>query len=480
MKPATLLLTASLVANIAFLAYVATRTTESGTHASTPHTHPATATPSRSPAPAATTATSTPTSPNATRELALGRAFARYQEKLRAARTAGATDDSRWWRTRTSSGSREAELINRRELTDALIAAFGDDLGLGGADSNQLAFLSPTKRAALRNITQDYDEMMAKFGAGGVLLASDKEKLKLLRTERDRDIAALLTPAELVDYELRTSPSAATLRTRYGDAIASEDEFKKLYALQKSFEEKFPADTFTGRVSMESMRARADAQLQLQNDLRAAVGDERYAALRRASDPELRTLDGLVTRLSLPANTTDRIATYRETYAAESQRINADTSLSILDRRAQLQTLGTKAKTELTTTLGTEVAEAFTPRASWVGMLQSGLAFSTSPTANSPGSLSLSGGPTQSVFPVMPAGSSASNSGTPGVRQIVNVISSTSETTGNSGSLFLSGGPIEQPASRTMQVISVGNTTHSESPGNSTTVTPTPPVTPKP
>lgn len=150
---------------------------------------------------------------------------------------------------------------------------------------------------------------------------------------------------------------------------------------------------------METMRARADAHQQLQTDIRSTLGDDKYSALRRATDSELRTLDGLVTRLGLPANTTDRLATARETYAAESQRINANTTLSPTDRRAQLQDLGTKAKAELTSALGTEAAEAFAPRASWVGMLQGGIAFSTTPVANSPGSLSLAGGATQSVTP---------------------------------------------------------------------------------
>lgn len=481
MKPTALLLTASLVANVAFLAYVATRPTEP---AATPSTVPArTASTAPSPSPGTSSLAASAPSPIESRDLALGRAFARYQEKLRTTRATGAADDSRWWRNRSSSStSREAEVLARRELSAALTAAFGDDLGLGGADTSQLAFLSVAKRSALRNIIQDYDEMMAKFGAGGVQLASDKEKLKLLRAERDRDIAALLTPAELADYELRTSTSAATLRSRYGDAIASEDDFKKLYALQKSFDEKFPADALSGRVSMETMRARSDAQQQLQNDMRSAVGDDRYAALRRATDSELRTLDGLVTRLNLPPNTTDRVATARETYAAESQRIHADAALSVTDRRGQLQALGTKAKTELTTTLGTEVAEAFTPRASWVGLLQNGLAFSTTPVANSPGNLSLAGGPTQSVFPIMPAGAPGATGGSPGIRQVVNVISSASETTGSpGGGVFIGGGLSDQPISnRTMQVISVTSGDPHGTPPPATAVTPAPTPAPKP
>ena len=60
-------------------------------------------------------------------------------------------------------------------------------------------------------------------------------KLRLLRAERD--IAALLSPSELADYELRTSPSAATVRHRYGGALQTEDDFRKVYARPKAYDE---------------------------------------------------------------------------------------------------------------------------------------------------------------------------------------------------------------------------------------------------
>ena len=466
MKLTPLLLVASLVANVALLAFVATRppSTAPAAAPATAHTTAA-ASPGLSAALRAALASGDAAALQAAglpadlaRDLALGRAFARFQQKIQAAR-AGASDDGRWWRTGGANRNREAELLARRELSDAMLAAFGDDLGIGGADSAQLAFLPAEKRTALRRISQDYNEMMAKFSAGGIQLASDKEKLRLLRAERDRDIAALLTPAELADYELRTSPSAATVRARYGDAIATEADFKKLFALQKAYDEKFPTDALNGRISPETLRTRSEAQQQLQADIRAAVGDDAYAALKRNTDTELRALDSLVTRVGLPAATTDRVATARDTYAAESQRINADPSLSPPQRRAQLQELGTRARTELNTTLGAEVADAFTPRASWVGMLQNGLAFSTAPAANSPGGLSING-VQQSVYPVMPAGAPGA-AGAPGTRQVVNVVSSTIDNAGgaSAGGLFLGGGSPAVETSGNIQVISVSNTT---------------------
>ena len=411
MKPTTLLLTASLVANVAFVSLIATRrpashSPDAASRPSSPRTQP----PANTDALRAALASgdvaaleAAGVSPDIARELALGRMFSRMADKIRATQTKSG-GDGRWWRTRSPLGSgatREQQLVARRELTDALMAAFGEDFGLGGGDGSQFAFLPTEKRDALRRIVQDYDEMFAKFSGGGIQLASDREKLRLLRQERDRDIAALLTPEERTAYEMRTSLSGNTVRSRYGDAIESEAEFARIYALQKAFDEKFPRDALTGRIPPEVLRARAEAERQLEADIRGAVGDDRYAALRRAADADVRTIDSLVSRLNLPATTTDAVVSSRESYAAQSQRITNDTSLSVPQRRAQIQALGAQAKSELTRSLGAEAADAYAQRSPWVNMLQNGMAYSTTPQENIPGAF-LPG--TQSVYPVMPAG----------------------------------------------------------------------------
>jgi hypothetical protein len=149
------------------------------------------------------------------------------------------------------------------------------------------------------------------------------------------------------------------------------------------------------------MRARSEAERQLEAEIRASVGDERYAALRRAADPDVRTIDSLTQRLGLPPATTDNVLSSRDAYSLESQRIVNDASLTVPQRRAQIQELAARAKADLTRTLGTEAAEAYAQRSPWVSMLQSGMAYSSTPPDGAPGSF-MPGGP--SVYPVMPAG----------------------------------------------------------------------------
>jgi hypothetical protein len=203
------------------------------------------------------------------------------------------------------------------------------------------------------------------------------------------------------------------VKSRYGDAIESEAEFQKIYALQKAFDERFPREALTGRISADVLRARAEAERQLETDIRAAVGDERYAALQRSADPDLRAIDALATRLNLPPTATDQVLASRSNYSAESQRISGDTSLPLPQRRAAIQALATQARSDLARTLGGEAAEAYAQRSPWMSMLQNGMAFSTIPQEGAPGSLFP--GPAQSVYPVIPAGMGAGG----GQRQFV-------------------------------------------------------------
>ncbi|MFM8618504.1 MAG: hypothetical protein ACKOE8_07245 [Opitutaceae bacterium] len=405
MKTAPLLLATSLAVNAALVVFVVKRDSAKPPASAKPSAPAATA-----PAPdaalraalasgdtAALTAAGAPAS--LVRELALGRRLS----ALSAQAPAGTTDP-RWWRgAKPGAPVTEERARWRREVTEALAAAGIDPKGVfGPGDPGLLSFLPPAKREALRRINQDYEELTAKFGANGVQLSSDRERLKLLRAERERDIAALFTPEEYAEFTMRTSPSSSVVRARYGDAIESEAEFRRIYELQRAFDEKFPMENAKARATPEGMRAFADAQRQLQDDIRAAVGDTAWSRLQRAADSDLGTVDSLVNRLNLPPATTDRIASLRETLAAESQRINADSAASAPQRRAKIQELAARAKSELTAALGQEGSEAYGQRSPWMGMLAGGLAFSTTPPANGPGAALSIGG--QSVYPVLPTG----------------------------------------------------------------------------
>ena len=158
---------------------------------------------------------------------------------------------------------------------------------------------------------------------------------------------------------------------------------------------------------------------------------------------------------------------YQKTIVA--QKINADNSLPVTERRARLQELANRARTELTQTLGAEAADAYAQRAAWLSLLQNGVAFATTPK-DSPVQVGLGG---SSVYPVLPAGVTSN------MRQSVNISSSSgflsAPGSGTTGFIVAPAGQAT-PSTNTMQVISV--TTSSQ--GGTTTTTTTTSGTPPP
>lgn len=339
------------------------------------------------------------------RWLSVGRAFASLQARMKILRPSTETNEKYWktspfgFQNRTKEQRTEMAKA-QREFSETLRSAFGEEASPWSTDS-RLAFLPAGKREQLRQIDQDYSEMQSEIymDMNGIQLASDREKLKLLQQEKERDLAAALTPEELEQYNLRVSQTAMNLRGRYGDAIQSEEDYRKVYALQKAFDDKYATPDYRagGPPSAELMRARSEAERVLREQIRAAIGEENYAAFQRANDQSYKALTSLVKRLDLPATTIDTVYASRAGYAAQSQQIAENTALSSAERRSQLQALATKARTELESTLGKEGADAYGQRADWLRLLTNGTGFSTDPKMAPPG---YSGG--GSVYPVPP------------------------------------------------------------------------------
>lgn len=330
------------------------------------------------------------------RHLAAARAFGRLATLSRAMDGPPDRGDSaEFWRPVSPGGrppptreQRAERYQAEREFQEAIRAAFGDAIDWDSrARANR--FLPAGKQDLLRRIERDYDEMIREINdaSGGVQLPADREKLKLLQAEKERDIAAALSPAEREQIEFRSSRSAQAIIGRYGDAITNEAEYRRLYALQKAFDDQYNNESYHSRPrTPEEARIRAEAERQLNDNLRAALGEDRWAQSSRAADGEFRLLGDLTTRLSLPPNTPDSVYAVRDTYAAQSAAIQQNSALSAEDRRKQLANLATRARADLGATLGADGAEAYAARASWLRLLQNGTAFTTDPRTLPPGS----------------------------------------------------------------------------------------------
>jgi hypothetical protein len=313
------------------------------------------------------------------RILVVGRAYSRLQTRMQ---TLASRNNDRYWATQNYSsewaGENRREMMKAQREFDDEIRGLGDGVLFRSRGETDLSFLPAAKRDQLRRIKQDYGEMRSENETDNVQLPSDRIKFRLLQEEQERDIVAALSPQELEQYRLRTSNTAQNVRQSYGEAIQTEDDYKRVYALQKAFDDQFlPADR--SAVSGQTMAARQAAESKLQTDILSVIGEANFLAAQRAVDGEYKILTSVEKRLNLPAGTADQIFALRDTYSEQSRAINESVSLSPQERRTQLKSLADKASADLLAGLGAEGGEAYSQRAYWLNLLRNGSAFATHP-----------------------------------------------------------------------------------------------------
>ncbi len=324
--------------------------------------------------------------PAVIREILRTQVNARYNSRL----TALMEPDPKvpYWRVGSSFYGVDAkrnEEINQlqRDRAKALRDLLTDDFFATGdvtaAQRRQFGDLPRQKIDALQRIEDDYTEMMSQVRAGmnGITLPEDKAKLALLIREKQTDLAAVLTPAELADYTMRTSPITNLLRTRLDTFDPSAGEFQAIFQTQQALNDKLSVGTSGGNVSAGDFQQRQAAQAEVEAQLKTALGDARYAEYSRAVSSEFQQLSRLAQRDNLPAAAAVQAYTARDQVTVESNRIFDDNTLSVDQKLAALQSLAQNTRAQLLATLGPTSGPAYVKIADqWLTNVERGSAVS--------------------------------------------------------------------------------------------------------
>jgi hypothetical protein len=270
-----------------------------------------------------------------------------------------------WWLGASYDFDPKIGVLRRRlsrdqdELVNQLLGP-DDDLTEAQRARQRRAYgdLSQDKIESLRRIDSDYGQMMneVRTEAQGMMLAEDRAKLALLEREKHSDIAALLSPEELFELDLRKSSTAADLRGRLAAFDATEEEFRLLFKIQKTVDDQFgPPQT----LSVEQRAQRNQALAKLLPEVEAALGPVRFAEFKETTDGNFLTASNLVRRFDLPATTTREIIAIQKDITQRAQSVRGDKNLSVESRNAQLVVLGQEANNRLAPLLGNDALSAY-------------------------------------------------------------------------------------------------------------------------
>jgi len=221
----------------------------------------------------------------------------------------------------------------------------------------QYGDLPKEKTAQLAQITQDYNDLATQVRneASDLMLADDRAKLAYLEKEKLADLATLLSPGELEDYQMRASNTAVRLRSQLAGLDLTEDQYRAIYRFQAPVDEKYNNTQGSGMFTYNGGGPPSSRQL-AQNDVvaqvKAVLGEPLGTQYEHAIDPNYQVLSQLTTRLNLPSDSIDHVLGVQKDFEERAQALRQNRTLAPADRQQQLAALGQEASQKVSTALG--------------------------------------------------------------------------------------------------------------------------------
>jgi hypothetical protein len=213
----------------------------------------------------------------------------------------------------------------------------------------KLDFLPTAKADEVRQIVRDFNERRSDLYAGSVYEAVRDQVTALEKAQRDA-LARVLTPAEMLDYDLRNSSTARQLRTALAAFDPTEAEFRAIYQARQAFDERYSGAASFIALNQEQTRQRTEAEAQLKEQIKTMLPPERAAAYERANDYYYRETSQLVSRLALPPETTLNLWNLKQDF---DERMQAAYKIPTTEERnARLAELQQEAIAKVTPLLG--------------------------------------------------------------------------------------------------------------------------------
>lgn len=203
-----------------------------------------------------------------------------------------------------------------------------------GQDYDELAygFLGPEKRDRVKDLQAKFDQLEQQIyeRSKGFLLDGDQEELRRLQKQREAELAQVLSTEELEEYQLRMSPTSSSLRAQLHGFNPSEEEFRKMFRLQKTFDDQFNNGFDLSDPAQAELQAAAQEQAQqaLNEEIRKTIGSQRYAEYQRAQDADYKALVQFTERFEVSPNLASRVYDMKLQAERQKLRLESDPNLT--------------------------------------------------------------------------------------------------------------------------------------------------------
>ena len=297
----------------------------------------------------------------------IAKTYSRRKAELRAQ-----TGGYRWWQTsETGEIDDEADPNLKVQLDEidaeqhALVEELlGVDFDVemarywGGDDYEDRAygFLAEDKRASVSELQEHFDELEREIydRSKGFLVDKDQEQLRQLQQQREAELAKLMTPEELEEFHLRNSPTAAALRAQLHGFSPNAEEFRRIFRLQKTFDDRFANAFDVSDPAQAEVQALAQEQAQqaLSEEIRKTLGAQRYAEYERAQDADYLALKQFEQRFQTSPALANRVYDMKAEAERQKIRLESNTNLTPEQRARVLEALAQETEQSVMQLMG--------------------------------------------------------------------------------------------------------------------------------
>ncbi|MFN7140729.1 MAG: hypothetical protein ACK4UN_15440 [Limisphaerales bacterium] len=236
-------------------------------------------------------------------------------------------------------------------------------------DERRLSFVSEDKRDRLFALREEIEGLREKIlaRADGNLSSADRNELRRIEEHRREMLSQILSPAELQEFELRTSETADRLRAELIGFEPSEEEFRLIYSMKKAHDEKYAwADQENSLIA----RAMENEQREIEAAIRQQLGETRYAQYLQSRDPEFQNAALFVELYELPSKTAATLYEIQQLALEGRNSLLANPAISEANRAAALRAIRQEAEKDLLQILGPRVLSSYTQSSGrWVNEL---------------------------------------------------------------------------------------------------------------
>jgi len=226
--------------------------------------------------------------------------------------------------------------------------------------------LNPEQREKVEEIQQRFGEAQSDIYAKseGYIDQDTQNELKALQRKAHDELAGILSPEQLEEYELRSSDIAQNMRWELRSFEPTADEFRAIFK-RKQAEEDLSAASRSGEddkpLTAEEKKALAQKRKELAAEFEKTLTSERMKEYKLMDDWAYRNLlEG-----GVPKESVFKIADMKKEAEDAASRIKKDKTLTQDQRTEALMAIRVETENTLTGLLGERRAKAYGNNGGW-------------------------------------------------------------------------------------------------------------------